>query len=201
VTRARVLILASGGGTLAQALVDAAREPDYPAQVVAVVSDRADAPVLARAEAAAIPFTIVPFAADDRDAWDIALRDACATFTPDWIVSAGFMRLLGRLFLDAFPDRVINTHPALLPAFPGAHAVRDALRHGVKVTGTTVHLVDAGLDSGPILAQRAVDVMDDDDEERLHERIKVTERELLVHTVASLVRGGLPASARAGVWS
>jgi phosphoribosylglycinamide formyltransferase 1 len=184
----RVVVLASGSGTLAQALMDAAKDPRYPAQVVAVVSDRADAAVLARAEAARIPWSIVALG-DDRDEWNLRLVQACSEYSPDWIVSAGFMRLLGESFLAAFPHRILNTHPALLPAFPGAHGVRDALEHGVKVTGTTVHLVDSGLDSGPILAQQAIEVLDSDDVESLHERIKVVERELLVRTVADLAQG------------
>jgi phosphoribosylglycinamide formyltransferase 1 len=186
--RVRVVVLASGSGTLAQALVDAAKDPEYPAQVVAVISDRADAAVLARAEAARLPWSIVALG-EDRDEWNSRLVQACSEHSPDWIVSAGFMRLLGESFLAAFPHRILNTHPALLPAFPGAHGVRDALEHGVKVTGTTVHLVDSGLDSGPILAQQAVEVLDEDDVESLHERIKVVERELLVRTVAALARG------------
>ena len=115
-----------------------------------------------------------------------ALRDALESFEPDWVVSAGFMRILGREVLSAFPLRVVNTHPALLPSFPGAHAVRDALAHGVRVTGSTIHLVDEGVDTGPIIDQRAVSVHDDDDEDSLHERIKVVERDLLVDVVRRL---------------
>ena len=133
---------------------------------------------------------------DDRPAWDGALADTVAVFGPGLVVSAGFMRILGAPFLDRFADRVVNTHPALLPAFPGAHAVRDALAHGVKVTGCTVHLVDAGVDTGPIVAQRAVDVADDDDEVALHERIKVVERALLVEVVGRIARGGLVVDGR-----
>jgi phosphoribosylglycinamide formyltransferase 1 len=193
--RMRVVVLASGSGTLAQALMDAAKDPQYPAQVVAVISDRADAAVLARAEAARIPWSIVELG-DHRDDWNQRLVQVCTEHSPDWIVSAGFMRLLGESFLAAFPHRILNTHPALLPAFPGAHGVRDALKHGVKVTGTTVHLVDSGLDSGPILAQQAIEVLGDDDVESLHERIKVVERELLVRTVARLARGTIAIEGR-----
>ena len=127
----------------------------------------------------------------DRAAWDAAITAATAAHNPDLIVSAGFMKILGPQFLSRFPGRVVNTHPALLPAFPGAHAVPDALTYGVKVTGCTVHLVDAGVDTGPILAQQAVDVHDGDDEETLHERIKTVERRLLVDVLAALATRGV----------
>lgn len=126
-----------------------------------------------------------------RDAWDTAITDATAAHSPDLIVSAGFMRILGPQFLSRFYGRIVNTHPALLPAFPGTHGVADALAYGVKVTGATVHLVDAGTDTGPILAQQPVPVLDGDDEETLHERIKVTERRLLVEVVAALATHGV----------
>ena len=132
----------------------------------------------------------------DRAAWDSALRDAVESFEPDWIVSAGFMRILGPAMLSAFPMRVVNTHPALLPSFPGAHAVRDALDHGVRVTGSTMHLVDEGVDTGPIVDQRPVLVEDDDDEASLHERIKVVERELLVDVVRRLATHNVHISGR-----
>ncbi|WP_309713418.1 phosphoribosylglycinamide formyltransferase, partial [Pseudolysinimonas sp.] len=133
----------------------------------------------------------------DRAAWDAGLAHAVRVFDPAVVVSAGFMRILGAPFLDRFADRVLNTHPALLPAFPGAHGVRDALAHGVKVTGCTVHLVDAGVDTGPIIAQRAVLVEPDDDEESLHERIKVVERAMLVEVVGRIAREGLVVDGRA----
>jgi phosphoribosylglycinamide formyltransferase-1 len=126
----------------------------------------------------------------DRAAWDAALAADCARFGPDLIVSAGFMKLVGPGFLGHFGDRMINTHPALLPSFPGMHAARDALEHGVKVTGCSIFLVDAGTDTGPIVAQATVPVRDDDDEAALHERIKIAERGLLVETVGRMVRGG-----------
>ena len=128
--------------------------------------------------------------------WDLALRDRIARFEPDWIISAGFMRILGSAVLSAFPMRVVNTHPALLPSFPGAHAVRDALAHGVRVSGTTIHLVDDGVDTGPIVAQRAVSVEPDDDEATLHERIKVVERALLVEVVGKLAHSTMLISGR-----
>ena len=132
----------------------------------------------------------------DRAAWDDALRDTLESFEPDWVVSAGFMRILGPDVLSAFPMRVVNTHPALLPSFPGAHAVRDALAHGVRVTGSTIHLVDEGVDTGPIIDQRAVPVEADDDEASLHERIKVAERELLVDVVRRLATHNVHISGR-----
>ena len=126
-----------------------------------------------------------------RAAWDAALTEATAAHSPDLVISAGFMKILGPQFLSRFAGRTLNTHPALLPAFPGAHGVLDALAHGVKVTGCTVHLVDAGTDTGPILAQQAVAVLDDDDEQTLHERIKVIERKLLVDVIAAVATGGV----------
>ena len=126
----------------------------------------------------------------DRVAWDVALAEAVAAHRPDLIVSAGFMRVLGAPVLERFPDRIVNPHPALLPAFPGTHAVRDALQHGVKVTGCTLHVVDGGVDTGPIVAQAAVPVQVDDDENRLHERIKTVERRLLVEWVGRMAREG-----------
>ena len=187
---ARLVVLASGTGSLLQALLDAAAG-DYPARVVAVGTDR-DCRAAEIAAAANLPaFTVRLADHPDRAAWDAAITDATAAHTPDLVVSAGFMKILGPQFLSRFAGRVVNTHPALLPAFPGAHAVPDALDYGVKVTGATVHLVDAGVDSGPILAQRAVDVHDGDDEQALHERIKVVERRLLVDVLAELVTRGV----------
>jgi len=188
--RARVVVLLSGTGTLCAALLTAAADPGYPAEVVAVGADRAGAGGLEVARRRGLP-TFVAALRDhpDRAGWDRALAAELAAHRPDWVVSAGFMKILGPAVLAAFPNRVVNTHPALLPAFPGAHAVRDALAAGVPTTGTTVHLVDAGVDTGPVLAQRAVPVLPGDDEARLHERIKTQERELLVRTVAALATG------------
>jgi phosphoribosylglycinamide formyltransferase-1 len=186
-----VVVLASGSGTLLAALLEACRAEDYPATVVAVGVDR-DCAATACAEAAGVPhFRVAPAAYPDRARWDAALTDAVAAHRPDLVVSAGFMRLLGPAFLDRFGGRTINTHPALLPSFPGVHGVRDALAYGVRVTGATVHLVDAGIDTGPILAQEAVPVLPADDEATLHERIKVVERRLLVDTIAALVVNGI----------
>ncbi len=193
--RARVVVLVSGSGTLLQALLDAAVAPDYPALVVAVGADRAATLGEQRARAAGIP-TFVCAVADhpSRADWDAALAAKVAAYAPDLVVSAGFMKLLGPVMLAT--HQVVNTHPALLPSFPGAHGVRDALAHGVKVTGATVHWVDAGVDTGPIIAQRALPVEEGESEADLHERIKTIERELLVDVVARLSdRPGSRASA------
>lgn len=185
----RLVVLVSGSGTLLQALLDAAPPADAGWEVVAVGSDRDGIEGLARAERAGVPtFTIRLRDFADRAAWDAALTAACVEHAPDLVVSAGFMKLVGEPFLARFGGRFINTHPALLPSFPGAHGVRDALTHGVKVTGCTVFEVDAGVDTGRIIDQVAVRVADDDTEASLHERIKVAERELLVATVADLAR-------------
>ncbi|MCA0308690.1 MAG: phosphoribosylglycinamide formyltransferase [Actinobacteria bacterium] len=186
----RLVVLVSGSGTLLQALLDAAASGDLDARVVGVGSDRAGAPALARAEAAGVPTFVHPLAPGaDRAAWDAELTRLVAAFEPDLVVSAGFMKLVGAAFLARFGGHMINTHPALLPAFPGTHAVRDALAHGVLVTGCTVFQVDAGVDSGEILAQEPVRVLPGDDEDVLHERIKTVERRLLVDTVNRLSRG------------
>ncbi len=188
---ARVVVLVSGTGTLLQALLDAAREPGAAFRVAGVVSDRPDAAGLERARAARVPTAVVaPGDFPDRPTWDAGVAKAVAVFSPDLVVLAGFMRLLGLPYLAEFGARTVNTHPALLPSFPGAHAVRDALAHGVKVSGASVILVDAGTDTGPIVAQRAVDVLDGDDEDALHERIKVVERQLLVDVVDRMTRHG-----------
>jgi phosphoribosylglycinamide formyltransferase-1 len=185
-----LVVLASGTGSLLASLLDAA-VGDYPARVIAVGVDR-DCPAAEIAAAASLPTFRVRLADHpDRDAWDAALTEASAAHSPDLVVSAGFMKILGKQFLSKFQGRILNTHPTLLPAFPGAHGVADALAHGVKVTGCTVHLVDAGTDTGPILAQQPIPVLDDDDEETLHERIKVTERRLLVDVIAAVATGGV----------
>ena len=184
-------MLVSGAGTNLQALLDACAGDDYGAQVVAVGADRDDIAALARAGDAGVPtFTLRLRDFPSREDWDRALTTACADFAPDLIVLAGFMKLVGAAFLASFGGRVINTHPALLPSFPGMHGVRDTLAYGAKVSGCTVFLVDAGTDSGPVIAQAAVPVHDGDDEAALHERIKVAERGLLVDTVGRLVRDG-----------
>lgn len=196
-TPAKLVVLASGSGTLLQAVLDAAEQPFYPATVVAVGSDRDGIEAIARAERAGLPhFSVKTSDHPDRAAWDKALTDAVAAYEPDLVVSAGFLKLLGPRFLGHFPNRVINTHPALLPAFPGMRAVADALELGVKVTGSTVHFVDAGVDTGPIIAQEAVAVEPEDDEASLHERIKVVERRLLVDVIAQVCRAGCTVDGR-----
>lgn len=191
---ARVVVLVSGSGTLLQALLDA---PDLPARVVAVGADRGDIEGLARAERAGVPaFTVRVREHADRGAWDGALAKAVAEHRPDLVVSAGFMKILGPGFLAGVGAPMINTHPALLPSFPGRHGVADALAYGVRVTGATVHIVDEGMDTGPVLAQAAVPVEPGDTVESLHERIKIEERRLLVGTVAALARHGATVTGR-----
>lgn len=193
---ARVVVLLSGTGTLCQALLDAASAPSFGADVVAVGADRA-AEGLERAERAAVPTFVEPVRAHpDRAAWDVALADRVEAYQPDLVVLAGFLRLIGPAFLDAFAGRCLNSHPALSPAFPGANAVRDALAYGVQVTGATLFLVDAGVDTGAVVAQRAVEVRPDDDEASLHERIKEHERRMLVDVVGRMVRDGWTVSGR-----
>ncbi len=187
---ARLVVLASGTGSLLSSML-AAAVGDYPARVVAVGVDR-DCRATEIAAAASIPtFTVRLGEHPDRDAWDAAITEATAAHAPDLIVAAGFMKILGPQFLSRFCGRTLNTHPALLPAFAGAHAVPEALVYGVKITGCTVHLVDAGMDTGPILAQEPVPVLDGDNEETLHERIKVIERRLLVDVVAAMATRGV----------
>ena len=186
--RARVVVLVSGSGTNLQALLDAASDPSYPADVVGVGADRLGVRALERAESADIEtFVVAPDQYPSRPAWDMALADATAVHLPDLIVLAGFMHLVGPVFLERFPNLVINTHPALSPAFPGMHGPQDALDYGVKVTGCTIFLVDDGVDTGPIVAQVAVPVLEGDSVVTLHDRIKEQERALLVQTVAGLV--------------
>ncbi|MDY3048499.1 MAG: phosphoribosylglycinamide formyltransferase [Rothia sp. (in: high G+C Gram-positive bacteria)] len=184
----RIVVMVSGSGTNLQSILDSVAAGDLDVQVLAVGADK---PCLGldRAQAAGIPtFLVEPKAYQSREAWNRALEEALASYGADYIIFAGFMRIVDAQLVDRFAHRIINTHPALLPSFPGAHGVRDALAHGVKVTGLTVHLVDSGVDTGPILAQAAVDVLDDDSEESLHERIKVKERVLLVATIARLAQ-------------
>ncbi len=186
-SRQRIVALASGSGTLLHAFVNA--DPDLGADVVAIGADRVDAPALTKAPSAK-PFVVPVGDYATRAEWDAAITGAVAAHEPDWVLSVGFMRVLGPAFLARFGGRIVNSHPALLPAFPGAHAVRDALAYGVRVTGCTVHLVDAGVDSGPIIAQVPVAVEPGDDEASLHERIKVVERQLVIDVMRGLVAHG-----------
>ncbi|MFJ6636678.1 phosphoribosylglycinamide formyltransferase [Streptomyces sp. NPDC091376] len=190
---ARLVVLVSGSGTNLQALLDAISDDPqgFGADIVAVGADRDGIIGLDRARLAGIP-TFVRKVKDyaTREEWDRALTEATAGYEPDLVVSAGFMKIVGKDFLARFGGRIVNTHPALLPSFPGAHGVRDALAYGVKVTGCTVHFVDDGVDTGPIIAQGVVEVRDEDDEAALHERIKEVERQLLVEVVGRLARNG-----------
>jgi phosphoribosylglycinamide formyltransferase-1 len=187
----RLVVLVSGGGSNLQALLEACADPAYGAQVVAVGADRQGTGGVERAAATGLP-TFVEVVADhtSRGEWDAALTAAVAAHRPDLVVSAGFLRLAGPDFLRAFGGRYVNTHNALLPAFPGIHGPRDALAYGVKVTGATLFVVDAGVDTGAIIAQVAVPVLDDDTEDSLTERIKVAERAQLVEYVGRMVRSG-----------
>jgi phosphoribosylglycinamide formyltransferase-1 len=188
---ARLVVLISGSGSNLQALLDACADPAYGAQVVAVGADRDGAAGLDRAASAGVP-TFVPKVKDhaERADWDRALTASVAEYKPDLVISAGFLKLVGDDFLGSFGDRYINTHNALLPAFPGIHGPRDALEYGVKVAGATLFFVDGGVDTGPIIAQVVVPVEDDDTEETLTERIKDVERRQLVDWVGKLVRNG-----------
>ncbi len=186
---ARVLVLVSGSGTNLQALLDASLDPGWGGRVVAVGADRDDIKGLERAERAGVPtFVRRVDQFSDRSHWDRALAETVAAFEPDIVVLAGFMKLVGVEFLQRFPGRVLNTHPALCPAFPGTSGPADALAYGVKVTGATLFVVDEGVDTGPIIAQSVVPVHDDDDVESLHERIKVVERRMLVDNVGRMAR-------------
>ncbi|MGW7262475.1 phosphoribosylglycinamide formyltransferase [Streptomyces sp. NPDC054842] len=190
----RLVVLVSGSGTNLQALLDAIADEGaeaYGAEIVAVGADRDGIAGLERARQAGLP-TFVRRVADygTRGEWDAALAEATAGYEPDLVVSAGFMKIVGKEFLARFGGRFVNTHPALLPSFPGAHGVRDALAYGAKVTGCTVHFVDDGVDTGPIIAQGVVEVRDEDEEAALHERIKEVERRLLVDVVGRLARHG-----------
>jgi phosphoribosylglycinamide formyltransferase-1 len=188
---ARLVVLVSGAGTNLQALLDATSDPAYGATVAAVGADRDGIEGLARAERAGVPtFVLRVKDFEDRAGWDRALTEEVAGHRPDLVISAGFMKLVGRDFLAGFGGRFVNTHPALSPAFPGMHGAADALAYGVKVTGCTLFCVDEGVDTGPIVAQSAVPVADDDTVVSLHERIKVAERELLVETVGRMAREG-----------
>ena len=190
-TPSRLVVLVSGEGTNLQALIDACQDPGYGATIVAVGADRDGIGALDRAARAGIPaFTRKVGDFPAREDWDRALTAATEEYQPGLVVCAGFMKLLGKAFLNSFGGRCLNTHPALLPSFPGMHGVRDALEYGVKVTGCTVFIVDAGVDDGPVVAQAAVPVEDNDDEQSLHERIKVAERALLVQTVGKMAREG-----------
>ena len=187
----RIVVLVSGAGTLLQALLDS----EIRRLIVAVGSDQPEAPALARARAADVPTFVVPMA-DDREEWNRDVVEHLQAHEADLVVTAGFMRVLGEPVIEAFKNRIINSHPALLPSFSGAHAVRDAVESGVKVTGCTIHIVDEGVDTGPIVAQCPVAVEDSDTVESLHERIKEHERTLLVDVLGRIVREGVSVDGR-----
>ncbi len=187
----RIVVLVSGTGSNLQAVIDAVAAGILDVEIAAVGADRPDTFGIERSAAAGLETFVVDFRDyPSRADWDAALLDAVSVHQPDYVVSSGFMRIVAPSFIDAFAGRYVNTHPALLPAFPGAHGVRDALAYGVKVTGCTVHFADAGVDTGPIIAQTPVAVADDDTEESLHERIKVAERELLIKVLGELADAG-----------
>lgn len=181
---ANIVIMASGQGSLAQAIFDAVALGQIDAKILEVISDKPEAAVLQRAKEADIACFVHPMQ-KDRLTWDAQLIEHVDKLQPDLVVSAGFMRILSPYFVSRF--KMINTHPALLPAFPGAHAVRDAIAAGVPVSGATVHWVDAGVDTGPVIAQAEVAVLPGDDESSLHERIKIVERGLIVATLKDLL--------------
>ena len=179
-----IVILASGGGSLAQAIMDAVNDGELDIQILEVISDKPGANVLERAEESGIKTFVHPMF-PNRAQWDSELMRHIESLNPDLVVSVGFMRILSPEFVTTF--KVINTHPALLPKFPGAHPVRDALAAGVAVTGATVHWVDSGVDSGKVIAQTEVDVLPEDSESTLHERIKIVEQGLIVETLKNLL--------------
>ena len=198
----RVVVLISGSGTLLQALIDACAAPDFGAQVVGVGADRDQITGLKRAQRAGISTFVHPLPPGaDRAQWDGQLTSLVARFEPSLVVMAGFMKLVGPQFLAAYGGRLINSHPALLPSFPGVHGPRDALAYGVKITGATIFLVDDGVDTGIIVDQVAVRVEDDDSVEDLHERIKSAERDLLVQTVHRLATRSWHLNGRRLRWS
>jgi phosphoribosylglycinamide formyltransferase-1 len=183
-TNARIVILASGSGSIAQAIIDAQHTGELKAEIACVISDQPDAKVLERAMSAEIPGKVIAMSANRLD-WDEQVISALTQLQPDLVVSAGFMRILSAECVSKF--KIVNSHPALLPLFPGAHAVRDALAAGATKTGTTIHWVDAGVDTGEIIAQEEVEITPSDTEESLHERIKIVERRLYVATLKQLL--------------
>jgi phosphoribosylglycinamide formyltransferase-1 len=192
-----VAVLVSGSGTNLQSLLDAAATPDYPARIAVVVSNVPGVRALERAAAAGVPTKVLPHQGyPDRAAYDRALVEAIAPFSCTIVCLAGFMRLVGPTFLRAFPGGVLNVHPALLPCFPGLHSHRQALEHGVKLTGCTVHLVDEGTDTGPIVAQAAVPILEDDTEDSLQRRIQEQEHRLFPIALGLLAAGRLRVEGR-----
>lgn len=187
---ARIVVLVSGRGSNLRAIDDAIRNGRCDATLVAVVSDQPDAPALSFARDRGYEAVAVPYRkGDDRAAWNVALTREVALFEPTLVVLAGFMRILGASFIDTFPRRIVNVHPSLLPAFPGHDGPAQAIRAGVRVSGCTVHLVDHGVDTGPILAQGVVPVLPGDDVASLHARIQSVEHRLLPATIDAIAKG------------
>ncbi|MHC6175615.1 phosphoribosylglycinamide formyltransferase [Glutamicibacter endophyticus] len=184
----RIVVLVSGTGSNLQAVIDAVQAGELRnVDIAAVGADKEGTYGVQRSAEAGIETFVVNFKDyADRAEWNHALTQKCLSYAPDYVISSGFMRIVGEEFINAFDGTYINTHPALLPSFPGAHGVRDALAYGVKMTGCTVHIADAGVDTGPILRQEAVEILPDDTEQSLHERIKVVERRLLIATLQDL---------------
>jgi len=189
----RIVVLVSGTGSNLQAVIDAVKAGELDVEIAAVGADREGTYGVERASEAGLETFVINFNSfPTRAEWDAALTARVASYAPDVVVSSGFMRIVSADFIEAFKGKYLNTHPALLPAFPGAHGVRDAMAYGVKVTGCTVHWADAGMDTGPIIAQEAVPIQDSDTVESLHERIKVSERRLLLSTLAALAAAPSP---------
>ena len=189
----RIVVLVSGTGSNLQSVIDAVANGSLPLEIAAVGADRPGTLGVERSASAGLETFVVNFKDySARTEWDAALLEKVASYTPDYVISSGFMRIVAPGFINAFEGRYVNTHPALLPSFPGAHGVRDAMAYGVKVTGCTVHFADAGVDTGPIIAQTPVAILPEDTEDSLHERIKVAERELLIQVLADLARAAGP---------
>jgi phosphoribosylglycinamide formyltransferase-1 len=201
-SRYPIAVLVSGSGSNLQAIIDAAERPGYATEIVTVISDRADVKALDRATTAGIPTTVVPWSDfDSRDEFTAAVCDTAARRGADALILAGFMRVLAPVAIERFPNRIVNIHPALLPAFPGAHAVRETLAHGVTVTGVTVHFVDEKVDHGPIIYQEAVPVLSDDDEATLHARIQEVEHRVYPEVIDAFGRGDLTVEGRCVIWA
>ncbi len=196
-----IAVLVSGRGTNLQAILDAAGHPDYPAEIAVVISDRPGVEALDRAASAGVPTDVVAWGDyPDRGAFTTAVCDTADRHGAGALILAGFMRILAPVAIARFPHRIINTHPALLPAFPGAHAVAEALRHGVKLSGVTIHFVDEQVDHGPIIYQEAVPVHADDTEETLQTRIQSVEHLRYPEVVAALAAGRLSVTGRVVAW-
>jgi phosphoribosylglycinamide formyltransferase-1 len=201
VTRHPIAVLVSGSGSNLQAIIDAVEHPDYSAEIVVVISDRPDVKALDRAATAGIAGEVVPWDDfDSRDDFTTAICDSAERHGAEALILAGFMRVLAPIAIDRFPNRIVNIHPTLLPAFPGAHAVRETLAHGVSVTGATVHFVDEKVDHGPIIYQEAVRVLSDDDEATLHARIQEVEHRIYPEVIDALGRGALVVEGRKVIW-